>query len=113
MFYCDRCAHRRGWRRTIFRSTGPCELCQRTQDCSDMPSKFLPLPDKRMQVKARFTDTDGDERIITCLDSGRVYHTSVAKWAAGNHRHDRYFDQALLTERVRGWLPDEEKEHVA
>ena len=46
MFYCDACAARKGYPRTMFRSLGKCEVCGTTQVCSDKPSKDLPLPRK-------------------------------------------------------------------
>jgi hypothetical protein len=45
MFYCDKCAAKRGWPfKTMFRSRGTCEICGKTTVCNDMRSKDLPLP---------------------------------------------------------------------
>lgn len=44
MFYCDPCAEKRDWPRTLLRSSGPCEVCGGDADCNDCPSKYLPLP---------------------------------------------------------------------
>lgn len=44
MFYCDPCALPRDWPVTIFRSRGTCELCGLRTECSEMPSKKLPVP---------------------------------------------------------------------
>lgn len=45
MFYCNHCAHRRGWpQNTMLRSYGSCELCRRRANCNDVPSSYLPVP---------------------------------------------------------------------
>ena len=44
VFYCNRCAESRGWPITMFRSYGSCEICRKQATCSDMPSKYLPIP---------------------------------------------------------------------
>lgn len=43
MFYCDECAIKRKWPITLFRSHGRCEMCKETKECSEMPSKDLPI----------------------------------------------------------------------
>ncbi len=42
MFYCDDCAEKRGWLKTIGKSVGPCEICGKTKECNDRPSSELP-----------------------------------------------------------------------
>ena len=42
MFYCEQCRRARAWPESLARSRGPCELCDRTADCHDVASKFLP-----------------------------------------------------------------------
>lgn len=45
MFYCDPCADRMGWPKTISRWRGRCEMCERfTGSMSDLPSRLLPDP---------------------------------------------------------------------
>ena len=45
MFYCDTCGEERGWPKDIsFRSFGSCEICGEPAECSDIPSKYLPIP---------------------------------------------------------------------
>lgn len=41
MFYCDSCAIKNGWNMTLFKSMGPCEVCNETKACSDLPCKKL------------------------------------------------------------------------
>jgi len=48
MFYCDECAEKNGYPQSIIRSIGPCELCGRIADCSDMPSSSLPKPEEKL-----------------------------------------------------------------
>lgn len=48
MFYCQTCAGRRGWPdRTLSRSYGKCEVCGKVDECNDVPSKYLPIPEER------------------------------------------------------------------
>lgn len=42
MFYCDPCAEKTGWARTMFKSRGKCEVCGLSTACNDRPSKDLP-----------------------------------------------------------------------
>lgn len=51
MFYCEECGTKRGWRPGLFQSYGPCELCGKTRECSDVPSKDLPAPRNMAQLE--------------------------------------------------------------
>lgn len=42
MFYCDKCAEKRKWPKTWFKSNGRCEVCGNMAECNDKPSKELP-----------------------------------------------------------------------
>lgn len=44
MFYCNACAEQRGWPQTGFTSYGLCEICEKTCECNDRPSRLLPPP---------------------------------------------------------------------
>ena len=45
MFYCNNCASKNNWPKTLFKSRGKCEICEQTgQVCNEMPSKDLPEP---------------------------------------------------------------------
>lgn len=44
MFYCERCAAKRGWPETLFQSRGSCEICGETAICNSRRSKDLPIP---------------------------------------------------------------------
>ena len=44
MFYCNKCAEKKGYPITIGRSQGTCELCGSKASCNDMPSSKLPIP---------------------------------------------------------------------
>src|ERR1044072_245707 len=56
MFYCDECAEKNGWPKSILRrSFGPCEICAKRASCSDVPSSALPMPKKKNRP-----DDDGD-----------------------------------------------------
>lgn len=47
MFFCDPCAHERGWEQYIspfMSSYGPWEICRKVSECNDVPSKYLPMP---------------------------------------------------------------------
>jgi len=42
MFYCDKCAKKKGWEEnTVIKSYGACEVCGRLALCNDKPSKYL------------------------------------------------------------------------
>lgn len=56
MFYCDECAKNRSWPITLYRSVGPCEICGKTDDCNEMKSKDLPIPEKNSDKLRIFTD---------------------------------------------------------
>lgn len=52
MFYCNKCADKKGWpKNTISGSYGPCECCGRVSECDDVPSYALPIPKKQMMTK--------------------------------------------------------------
>jgi hypothetical protein len=104
MFYCDPCAVRRGWPQTIFRSDGHCECCGHARECSDLPSKYLPLPPREVREGQLFTYVnypDGHLRIIRLVRSGRVYHADALVPGA---RWDRYFNIAQVDWRVTAWV---------
>lgn len=42
MFYCKTCGDKNKWPEGFAKSYGPCEMCGKTADCSDVPSKYLP-----------------------------------------------------------------------
>jgi hypothetical protein len=44
MFFCEACRRKNNWPDSIFRSRGKCEVCGNVANCSDVPSKYLPLP---------------------------------------------------------------------
>lgn len=44
MFYCEECGLARGWPLGLFSSYGRCEVCGKQRTCSDVPSKYLPVP---------------------------------------------------------------------
>lgn len=41
MFYCDECAQARGWPKSLAKSRGPCEICEKTAVCNDLKSSEL------------------------------------------------------------------------
>ena len=43
MFYCDDCATKKVWPKTLFKSRGNCEVCdKKDQVCNEVPAKDLP-----------------------------------------------------------------------
>lgn len=44
MFFCDECAKKKKWPIGWFKSYGRCEVCREVDECSDVPSKYLPRP---------------------------------------------------------------------
>jgi len=48
MFYCDDCAEKNGYPKSIIRSIGPCECCNKLADCNDMPCSNLPKPEEEL-----------------------------------------------------------------
>lgn len=55
MFYCDECAIKKGWNMTFAKSFGPCEVCNKTRECSGLPSNRLTnipsIPSKKLSKK--------------------------------------------------------------
>jgi hypothetical protein len=51
MFYCDVCAKKRKWPIGLARSNGPCEVCGKASECSDVPSSSLPPEPVKRQVE--------------------------------------------------------------
>ena len=45
MFYCNKCGKKNGWPTdTLTKSEGPCEICNESAVCNDVPSSQLPYP---------------------------------------------------------------------
>lgn len=42
MFYCDECADLNKWPKTLHKSEGGCEVCNKQRVCNDRPSRLLP-----------------------------------------------------------------------
>ena len=42
MFYCNSCAERLGWPKSVMRWNSVCEMCETPADCNDIPSVALP-----------------------------------------------------------------------
>lgn len=42
MFFCKPCEDYNDWPGSLFKSFGKCEMCGKTAECSDVPSKYLP-----------------------------------------------------------------------
>lgn len=42
MFYCDACAAKKAWPKSIDKSVGTCEICKKTAKCNNVPSSNLP-----------------------------------------------------------------------
>lgn len=51
MFFCDSCGNKNKWPASMSKSLGPCEVCGKVKRCSDVPSKYLPLPPKKVESK--------------------------------------------------------------
>ncbi len=47
MFYCRKCADKNGWPWGLSGSYGPCEICKKTDTCTDVPSHKLPAPKRK------------------------------------------------------------------
>lgn len=42
MFYCEACRKKNKWPELWFKSFGRCEMCAKTAECNDVPSRDLP-----------------------------------------------------------------------
>ena len=51
MFYCDACQRQNEWPEGFLRSYGPCEVCGKPSNCSDVPSSWLPSPKRQSTIK--------------------------------------------------------------
>lgn len=49
MFYCKDCREKNAWPEGLGRSYGRCEVCGKTAECSDVPSKYLPEAPKKAE----------------------------------------------------------------
>ena len=58
MFYCKKCAKRRGWPERIFMSKGRCEICGELRPCYDIPSHELPVSEKVAILKRVLKEID-------------------------------------------------------
>jgi len=75
MFYCEKCRVKNKWPLSPgFRSFGPCEVCQKTLPCYDVPSGALPVrprPDPK---------TFALNAMLRCYDYGKS--TTPKEWEA-------------------------------
>lgn len=46
MFYCEPCRVEKNWPESFMGSYGKCEICGEVADCHDVPSRWLPRPEK-------------------------------------------------------------------
>lgn len=72
MHYCDECAKARDWPITMFRSRGKCETCGKLADCSDRPSRLLPMPNRDGHVASVYAGRSGAYAVCTCGWRSRV-----------------------------------------
>ena len=42
MFYCNACAKKKGYRISIIKSKGLCEICRKEAICNDVPGAWKP-----------------------------------------------------------------------
>lgn len=63
MFYCDKCAEKNEWPNEWWRpkSFGRCEMCGKTNECTDIPSSAL--PDAEPPRCGADLDFDGEIRV--------------------------------------------------
>lgn len=55
MFYCNPCGTQKGWPTdTLMQSHGPCEICETTAICNDVPSQELPSKLPESEPETRF-----------------------------------------------------------
>lgn len=71
MFYCKSCAVENGWPHFdgMFMSRGPCEMCGKTADCADVPSKNLP-PSIKAPEKEEYSKAEDPAQIKTLIELG-------------------------------------------
>ena len=50
MFYCDDCAKKKKYPISWFKSYGNCEICGKTRECNEVPSKDL--------IVSKYTDSN-------------------------------------------------------
>lgn len=47
MFFCDTCAKKKKWPKSLAQSFGPCEVCGVKTICNDVPTAALPKDEMR------------------------------------------------------------------
>lgn len=47
MFYCDSCREKNNWPKSIVKSVGKCEMCDKGAVCHDIPCRLLPKPEPK------------------------------------------------------------------
>lgn len=53
MFFCEECKKKKGWPGLIPSSYGRCEICGKGAGCYDVPSRYLPVPEKKKRKKQK------------------------------------------------------------
>ena len=77
MLYCDGCAEKNGWPKTIFKSMGICEDCKETNRCNDMPSNKLPPSNKIEALRCQICGSNNIKHM--CQDETFLYGTNPGK----------------------------------
>ena len=81
MFYCPECARKKNWPESLSRSHGPCELCNRTTLCFDMPSRLLPLPPEPQPPRLTVTVDAGDLQYLLGHVADEIHgHPDPSHW---------------------------------
>jgi hypothetical protein len=60
MFYCKDCGDKYGYPESVGKSIGRCELCGALDECSDVPSSFLPMPKKQIDPITGLYENEDD-----------------------------------------------------
>ncbi len=69
MFYCYACGEEKGWPTEGSRSLGQCEVCEKQELCTDVPSKLLPKPstkliDSRLYLVKRYEGAEEEFMLV-------------------------------------------------
>lgn len=61
MFFCDICAEKNSYPQSFSKSYGPCEICHKTAECSDVSSRHLVGPVTKSSEPCEPTPGGGPE----------------------------------------------------
>jgi hypothetical protein len=70
-------------------------------------ARFIHAHYLKREAMPPYGEDSYQERVVTIIRNGTVYHTDAASYDAGDHRADRSFPVSKADEHVRRWIERE------